>query len=178
MNSVWKWLNQALWQPPTAIACSAEKKNDRSGCFEDADLIHLTKRHWLVSEIIRLVFLKWISKVTEKNGPCFLDAYWSPNQIRTQVSKEIISKATLRISALPGFQPLEFSFSFFFFNRWKEGDEKIRCQVWKKVNMNANYPQSKTNLYPEGGVWGGGGLYECGLAGLTFEKKGILKSEH
>lgn len=153
MNSVWKWLNQALWQPPTAIACSAEKKkNDSSGCFEDADLIHLTKRHWLVSELIQLVFLKWISKVTMKNGPCFLDAYWSPNQIRTSVWRNNLK------SYLEDFCPPRFSATgfFFFFFRWKEGDEKIRCQVWKKVNMNANYPQSKTNPYPEGGEEGGG----------------------
>lgn len=43
--------------------------------------------------------------------------------------------------------------------------------------MNANYPQSKTNPYPEGGEEGGVMLYECCLEGLTFEKKGTLKSE-
>lgn len=41
--------------------------------------------------------------------------------------------------------------------------------------MTVSYPQSETNPHPEGGKKRG--FYECGLEGLTFAKKGTLKSE-
>lgn len=47
------------------------------------------------------------------------------------------------------FCPLSFWASEILYT-WKEGDGKIRCQVWKRVDATANYPQSETNPRPGG----------------------------
>lgn len=97
-------------------------------------------------------FSKMNKQSDNEKWALFLRRLLEPKSNRTSVWRNNLK------SYLEDFCPPRFSATgfFFFFFRWKEGDEKIRCQVWKKVNMNANYPQSKTNPYPEGGEEGGG----------------------